>query len=109
MGADYTPEMIGYTGQTPFKFWCQTVLPLVYDDSLSYYEVLAKMTIKINEIIEEMGTIPDEIVSQIREYMGSEEFKSELEKYIQEYEENKKRRLGNEEPKRFKYKKLMAE
>ncbi len=26
-----------------------------------------------------------------------------------EYEENKKRRLGNEEPKRFKYKKLMAE
>ena len=25
------------------------------------------------------------------------------------YEENKKRRLGNEEPKRFKYKKLMAE
>ena len=26
-----------------------------------------------------------------------------------EYEENKKRRLGNDEPKRFKYKKLMAE
>ena len=74
----------------PFKFWVQSVLPLVYDDSLSYYEVLAKMTVKINEIIEEMGTIPDEIVNQIREYMGSEEFKSELEKYIQEYEENKK-------------------
>lgn len=26
-----------------FRFWCQKVLPLVYDDSLSYYEVLCKL------------------------------------------------------------------
>ena len=26
-----------------FRFWCQKVLPLVYDDSLSYYEVLCKI------------------------------------------------------------------
>ena len=25
------------------KFWCQSVLPLVYDNSLSYYEVLCKV------------------------------------------------------------------
>ena len=25
-----------------FNFWCYKVLPLVYDDSLSYYEVLKK-------------------------------------------------------------------
>lgn len=35
----------------PFNFWCQKVLPLVYDDSLSYYEVLGKLTTKINEMI----------------------------------------------------------
>ena len=33
-----------------FKFFCQKVLPLVYDDSLSYYEVLCKAISKMNEI-----------------------------------------------------------
>ena len=28
----------------PFKWWVQSVMPLVFDDSLSYYEVLAKLT-----------------------------------------------------------------
>ena len=33
-----------FTANTqPFKFWCQKALPLVYDDSLSYYEVLCKV------------------------------------------------------------------
>lgn len=30
-------------GIMEFRFWCQKVLPLVYDDSLSYYEVLCKL------------------------------------------------------------------
>lgn len=34
-----------------FKFWCQKVLPLVYDDSLSYYEVLCKVVKYINDLI----------------------------------------------------------
>jgi len=28
----------------PFKWWVQSVMPTVFDDSLSYYEVLAKLT-----------------------------------------------------------------
>lgn len=36
-----------------FRFWCQKVLPLVYDDSLSYYEVLCKVVEYINNLIEE--------------------------------------------------------
>lgn len=35
-----------------FRFWCQKVLPAVYDDSLSYYELLAKVIEKLNEVIE---------------------------------------------------------
>ena len=35
-----------------FKFWCQKVLPLVYDDSISYYEVLCKVVDYINALIE---------------------------------------------------------
>lgn len=33
-----------------FKFYCQKVLPLVYDQSLSYYEVLCKVVEKLNEL-----------------------------------------------------------
>lgn len=32
----------------PFIFWCQKVLPLVYDDSLSYYETLCKLVTYVN-------------------------------------------------------------
>ena len=44
--------MNNYKDLTEFKFWCQKVLPLVYDDSLSYYEVLCKIVDYINNIIE---------------------------------------------------------
>lgn len=35
----------------PIWFRSQKVLPLVYDDSLSYYEVLCKFRDKLNEVI----------------------------------------------------------
>lgn len=37
---------------TDIRFWCQKILPAVYDDSLSYYELLAKLVAKLNEVIE---------------------------------------------------------
>lgn len=37
------------------KYWCHPILPLVYDDSLSYYEVLCKVSNKINEVIETLN------------------------------------------------------
>lgn len=44
-----------------FKFWCQKVIPLVYDDSLSYYEVLCKCVDYINGLIDSDKEIVDEI------------------------------------------------
>lgn len=44
-----------------FKFWCQNVLPVVYDDSLSYYEVLCKVVDYINHLIEDDKIIVTEI------------------------------------------------
>jgi len=35
-----------------FRFWCQKVLPLVYEDSLSYYEILCKVVHYINDLID---------------------------------------------------------
>ena len=50
------------------RFWCHKILPLVYEDSLSYYEVLCKLMRKINEIIEDMDDIKisiQEIINEI--------------------------------------------
>lgn len=44
-----------------FKFWCYKVLPLVYDDSLSYYEVLCKVVNYINKLIEQDKIFGDEL------------------------------------------------
>lgn len=39
-------------GNFPFRFWCHRVLPLVYDDSISYYEFLCKIAKLVNDISE---------------------------------------------------------
>lgn len=46
-----------------FHFWCQKVLPLVYDDSLSYYEVLCKVVKYINALIDQDKIFADEIAA----------------------------------------------
>lgn len=44
-----------YTNIKNFKFWCNKVLPLVYDDSLSYYEVLCKVVDYLNTCIDNVN------------------------------------------------------
>lgn len=41
------------------RFCCQSVLPLVYDDSLSYMEILSKVIKAVNELYGEIGTDAD--------------------------------------------------
>ena len=67
-----------HTPMRPFHFWCQKVLPLVFDDSLSYYEVLAKMRDYLNTAIEEINAIGDE-------YEGITNRLEELKTYVDEY------------------------
>ena len=60
-----------------FKFWCQKVLPLVYDDSLSYYEVLCKVVEYINNLIEQDKVFADDIaelqteLGQVQEWIDN--------------------------------------
>ena len=68
-----------FYGLDKFKFWCMKVLPLVYDDSLSYYEVLCKVVKYINDLIENDKTMVEEIA----------ELKSELnvvQKWIDDFD-----------------------
>lgn len=48
---------------TPLKMWVQNVLPVVYDDSLSYYEMVGKINEKTNEIINQVNENTDDIES----------------------------------------------
>lgn len=45
------------------QFWCQKVIPLVYDDSLSYYELLCKVVKYINDMINNQNSM-NEILQQ---------------------------------------------
>ena len=50
---------------TKLRYWTFKILPLVYDDSLSYYEVLAKVTAKVNELVNSNNTMPQAITDEI--------------------------------------------
>lgn len=63
-----TPFTSGFVGDkiAPLKFWTHKILPLVYEESLSYYEVLCKVAQKLNETIESVNLSTEE-VQNIRE------------------------------------------
>ena len=57
-----------YMDLTKFRFWCFKVLPLVYDDELSYYEVICKCVEYINNLIENDKAISND-VEQLKQEM----------------------------------------
>lgn len=66
--ADFTPQMTGYSGQGAFRFWCQKVLPLVYDDSLSYYELLCKVIDYLNNVINDVSSVETNVDALLNAY-----------------------------------------
>lgn len=44
-----------------FRYFCQKILPAVYDDSLSYYELLNKVVWYLNTVIDEVNVHSDAI------------------------------------------------
>lgn len=61
MGVNYTPEPNPYFEMNPFRFWCQKVLPLAYDDALSYYEVLCKLSEYLNEMLSNVESLKGDV------------------------------------------------
>lgn len=68
----------------PFKYWCNPILPLVYDDSLSYYETLCRVSQKLNEVIEtvnnfysDLDAIVDNKIAEFKKYVDSENAKQD--------------------------------
>lgn len=59
--SDVRPNMGTYNSPQTFRFWCQKVLPLVYDDSLSYYELLCKVVDYLNKTMEDVNTAVEDV------------------------------------------------
>ena len=59
--ANFDPILRKYDGIPYLRFWCQKVLPAVYDQSLSYYEVLCKLAAFLNKMVEELEKMQDNI------------------------------------------------
>ena len=63
-----------------FRFWCQKVLPAVYDDSLSYYELLCKVVAKLNEVINSQNGTNDHVTELAQQF---EQLKNDLQGTIE--------------------------
>lgn len=58
----------------PFRCWCQKVLPLVYDDSLSYYELLCKVIDYLNMTMENVNELSKNFDELQKEFITLKEF-----------------------------------
>ncbi len=58
-----TMAYISVTKLEKLFFRCHKILPLVYDESLSYYEVLCKVANSVNEVIEATNTLNDNVAT----------------------------------------------
>lgn len=57
------------------RAFCQKVLPLVYDESLSYMEMVCKLSSKLNEVIENNNNLPQYVKELIKETVNSDDFR----------------------------------
>ena len=79
------PETSQLSPVQPFRFWCQTVLPSIYDDSLSYYELLNKVVDYLNKL-GELFNSTNENVESLENYISDlKNVVTQLETYIDEY------------------------
>lgn len=68
-------------------YYCHNILPLVYDDSLSYYEVVCKVVQKLNEVIEvtnayDPNTIYNDVDRVLHAMLQNGEFSNILSKLL---------------------------
>lgn len=65
----------------PFKAWCIQILPSIFDESMSYYEVLSKVIKILNNSLEDINILKEEIENT---NSALDEFKEEVENQFEE-------------------------
>lgn len=81
MSSNINPGVHTYTAIKPFRAWCQKVLPLVYDDSLSYYELLCKLVEYLNKVLNDLTNMGQDITALNQAFQ-------ELQAYVNNYFDN---------------------
>ena len=61
MPAPTVPTITFPDTMTPFRYFCQRVLPAVYDDSLSYYELLCKIADYLNKTMSNVNELNTDV------------------------------------------------
>lgn len=79
--ANFNPNVKIPSKVDSFRLWCQKVLPLVYDDSLSYYELLCKVVDYLNNTIADINTLGDDVDNLNKAY-------NKLQDYVNNYFDN---------------------
>lgn len=80
-----------YTYIKDFEFWCQKVLPLVYDESLSYYELLCKTLDYIRIINNNVDFLNENFTSLesfVQNYFNNLDVQTEVNNKIEEMKNN---------------------
>lgn len=68
------------TGERKFRYYCQRILPAVYDDALSYAELVCRISATFNSLSTELGST-GEGVEELQEKV------EELEELFKEFQE----------------------
>lgn len=91
--ANFDPILKKYDGIPYLRFWCQKVLPAVYDQSLSYYEVLCKLAAFLNKMVEELEKMQDNIdalhkaYKELQDWVNAEiaRFEAHMEQHFDDF------------------------
>lgn len=65
----------------PFEAWVQQTLPAIYDDSLSYTDLLAKMLAYLNNLVENNNTLSTDLtnaINYINTFFESKDFQDKV-------------------------------
>lgn len=77
--ANFTPSLVPTEKVGGlFPYWCQHVLPAVYDDSLSYYQLLTKVVAYLNDVIKQVDATTENMDTLLATY-------EKLQQYVNDY------------------------
>ena len=68
-----------------FVFWCQKAIPLVFDNSLSYYECLCKLLNYVNSLttdVKEIAKLQQELQTYVDNYFNNLDVQEEINKKL---------------------------
>ena len=74
-----------------FIFWCQKAIPLVFDNSLSYYECLCKLLKYVNSLttdVAEIARLQQELQNYVENYFTNLDVQEEINNKLDEMVED---------------------